>query len=150
MNSTLQKNFSESDGTLGLAPIECGWDNPNCLGGYSTILTAGDAANEPMRSRWFYDIAPSMQTPTIQNTPVNDASPTSAACNCFTGTPVMGSDGVCRCETTPAATTNKNSNGEVTANGSATVSVAGVSIDRNLIVGGIVLAAAYLVLKGDK
>ena len=150
MNSTLQKNFSESDGTLGLAPIECGWDNPNCLGGYSTILTAGDAANEPMRSRWFYDIAPSMQTPTIQNTPVNDASSTSAACNCFTGTPVMGSDGICRCETTPATTTNKNSNGRVHNDASAHVSVAGVSIDRNLIVGGIVLAAAYLVLKGDK
>ena len=151
MNSTLQKNFSESDGTLGLAPIECDWDNPNCLGGYSTILTAGDAASEPMRSRWFYDIAPSMQTPTIQNTPVNDASPTSATCNCFAGTPVMGSDGVCRCETTQANTTNKSSNDGISAStGSQTVSIAGVWIERNVIVGGIVLAAAYFLLRGDK
>ena len=127
MNSTLRNNFATTDGTLGLAPIECGWDNPNCLGGYSDLLSARDAATEPMRSRWFYTIAPAMQSiPAAGNQAISDSSPT---------------------VTTPTHDPVANRGAAAT---SPTVTTAGVSIDRNVIVGGIVIAAALMLLKGDK
>src|SRR5689334_9705943 len=93
MNLTLTKF---GDQTLGMAPIECGFDNPNCLGGYSTILNARDAALEPPNSRWFYDIAPALQTISPPNSIDNGAS-SPGACSCFTGTAVVGPDGSCGC-----------------------------------------------------
>ena len=40
-----------NDDTLGAMPIECGYDNPNCLGGFSSILGARDAA---LYTHWGY------------------------------------------------------------------------------------------------
>ena len=49
-------NLLPNDDTLGEFPIECGYDNPNCLGGFSTILGARDAA---MYTRYGYpDVIP--------------------------------------------------------------------------------------------
>ena len=44
-------NLLPNDDTLGEVPIECGYDNPNCLGGFSSILGARDAA---LYTHWGY------------------------------------------------------------------------------------------------
>ena len=148
MNLTLSKL---DDQTLGLYPLECG-DDPNCLGGYSTILDAHDAAMEPLGSRWGYSIPPAVQTVTPANSANNSTVYSVPACNCFAGTPIVGADGVCRCVDNPPPADKTNdgaANGTNAVAGSDTLDIAGFQVSKNLLLFGAIGIGAFLLLKGN-
>jgi hypothetical protein len=136
MNLTFQ-NLARGDQTLGLMPIECGWGDPNCLGGYSSILGSRDAAMEPLGSRWGYDIAP-----TLQPLPSPFAIDESSDVVSLPATPTQQT--AATQNTTQNATTSNGTNADT---GAVTVSILGHQIDRNIVVGVAVLGLAYLLVK---
>ena len=66
--------FTNENATLGEAPIECGYDNPNCLGGWSGILSATDVRELPIRSNFGIVNPPPFIPPAFGNGPTANSS----------------------------------------------------------------------------
>jgi hypothetical protein len=123
-------------GQLGEFPIECGWDNPNCLGGYTTILGARDAREEPARSRWGYPDVTPFQVPTTGGIPATGVEP--------------GPMPPAQPTTTSSGTTPPNSTVRPTVIQTPGVSGQVPTSSAVLIGAGVIAVVAILVMSGKK
>jgi hypothetical protein len=66
--------FFGENATFGETPIECSYDNPNCLGGWTGILSSSDVRELPLRSPWGYSSPPALQNLSIDNRPIANSA----------------------------------------------------------------------------